>query len=180
MPNRRSSGVSAQAEGLTRLAGEGRGVDPVRDVADPARIQPPDCGRQGAQALGRHDHRGAPGQGEPAQPDPAWQLCPRLLRAEAVDHVQMRADRADAISQRPFDRTPVVGQQEIRPLVAQNAAEGPQIGEAERAAFAADDRAQPQLYVATDERGTVLIAVATDHDMLEPLPERIGERREAN
>ena len=35
------------------------------------------------------------------------------------------------------------------------------------------------MHVAIDERGAVVVAVDTDDDMLEPLPERIGEHREA-
>ena len=33
--------------------------------------------------------------------------------------------------------------------------------------------------MAIDELGAISVAVDTDHDMLEPLPERIGEHREA-
>ena len=131
----------AQAERLARLAGQRRGVDPVRDVAHPMWIQPPDLGDGSAQALRGHHDRGLAGQSEPAQPDTARQLRQGFLRAEAVDHVQVRTDRADAVGQRPFDRTPVVGQQEIGPLVAQNAAEGLQIGQAQAAAPPRDHRA---------------------------------------
>ena len=94
--------------------------------------------------------------------------------------MQMRADRAEPVGQGPLDRTPVVGQQEVWPFLAQDAAEGPEVAEAETTALAPGDRAQAQRHVAIDERGTVVIAVATDHDMREPLPERIGDHREAS
>jgi hypothetical protein len=91
----------------------------------------------------------------------------------------MRADRADAVSQRPFDRAPIISQQEIGPLVTQDPSKGMEIGEADAVALAGNDRMQAQLHLAIDSLGGVSVAVPADHDMPEAWSERIGERREA-
>ena len=69
-----------------------------------------------------------------------------FLRTEPVDHVQMRTDRAKAVGQRPFDRAPVVGEQQIGPLFAQRPAKGGKIAPAEPAPLAGLGRAPPKTH----------------------------------
>ena len=93
----------------------------------------------------------------------------RFLGAEAVDHVQMRADREEAVGERPLDRAPVIGQQQIGPFRAQRAAKGAQIGKTEPRLLRRRDR--PQAHAALDQSGGTPVPVRQHDHMLECRPE---------
>ena len=100
-------------------------IDPVRHIADAILGKPPDIGGKPFQHTGRHHHTTA-AQHQPAGPHTPLDLCLPFLWAKPVFHVHM-THKPGQVGHRPFERAPVAGHQHIRPALAQEPAEQPDI-----------------------------------------------------
>jgi len=122
------------SSGARREAG---GVDPVWDVSHRARLQPPDPGGDAKERLRGHDDAGAAAEHQTAEHRPTRQLpIGAFVRPETVLEMDVaRHERTPALGQDPFDRTPIVCQQHIRPCRGKVTTNTDKIGKIDRAAL---------------------------------------------
>ena len=101
-------------------AGKPAKIDAVGNIMDTARVQPPSPGGNPDERLRGQRHR-RPAQHQPAGKHAPADLGVAFLRPETVLDVDMAdqrgADDRRQVGHRPLDRTPVVGDQDVRALL---------------------------------------------------------------
>ena len=97
-------------------------IDAVGDVTNLRRIDTPDITRNRHQRERRHDKCTDTPEGESPEFYPARDLPLHFVRPEATFQMDMGGDRKKAGHQCPLDRSPIVGQQQIRRQLGKHAA----------------------------------------------------------
>ena len=101
--------------GVAHRIGKALDIDAVRDIGDFFRRQFPHPARHFLEPVrGDHDLDAAR-QRPAAEQHPAADLPIGLLLAKAGLEMQLAGDRPQAVGHRPFDRTPIIGDQQIGP-----------------------------------------------------------------
>ena len=157
-------------------SGETVEIDAVRNVVHAARIQVPDVGCDPSQVAGGQYHRAAR-QHQPARQYASADLRVAFFRAEAVLDVDV-ANQARDVGHRPLDRAPIVGNQQVRRELAQQAAEASRV--AERRTLRRLDWLASQIECGRQESRAGIVAVHRHHDVPIAVAEGIGQRDEAH